>query len=165
MPSLISVWLSDILGKNSTLNSSSDYVSLMVFLLLLFSSESQEIDIAPNTRVGTRRYMAPEVLDESLNKFSFEAFKAADIYSFGLVLWEIARRCNTAASTVSEIITDESQEKLVTYGPDDYQQPYYDCVPSDPSFDDMYNVVCVKKVRPDIQLHWLTEEVMLKIAS
>lgn len=124
------------------------------------SSESNEIDIAPNTRVGTRRYMAPEVLDESLNKTAFEAFKAADIYSFGLVLWEIARRCNTAASTVSEIISDESQEKLVTYGPDDYQQPYYDCVPSDPSFDDMYNVVCVKKVRPDIQPHWLIDEVM-----
>jgi serine/threonine protein kinase len=109
--------------------------------------------------VGTRRYMAPEVLDETLNKTAFEAFKAADIYSFGLVLWEIARRCNTAASSISEIITDESQEKLVTYGPDEYQQPYFDCVPSDPSFDDMYNVVCVKKVRPDIQSHWLTEEV------
>jgi bone morphogenetic protein receptor type-1B len=125
----------------------------------LCDSESNEIDIAPNTRVGTRRYMAPEVLDETLNKTAFEAFKAADIYSFGLVLWEIARRCNTAASSVSEIITDESQEKLVTYGPDEYQQPYFDCVPSDPSFDDMYNVVCVKKVRPDIQSHWLTEEV------
>lgn len=104
--------------------------------------------------------MAPEVLDESLNTTSFEEFKAADIYSLGLVLWEIARRCNTAASSVSEIIsTDESQEKLVTYGPEDYQQPYYDCVPSDPSFDDMYNVVCVKKVRPEIAPHWFSEEV------
>lgn len=134
-------------------------------LAVRYISESQEIDIAPNTRVGTRRYMAPEVLDESLNKFAFEAFKAADIYSFGLVLWEIARRCNTASSTISEIITDESQEKLVTYGPDDYQQPYYDCVPSDPSFDDMYNVVCVKKVRPDIQPHWLAEEPLKTLAQ
>lgn len=105
--------------------------------------------------------MAPEVLDETLNKTSFEAFKAADIYSLGLVLWEMARRCNTATTSVNQIITDESQEKLVTYGPDDYQLPYYDCVPSDPSFDDMYYVVCVKKVRPDIQSHWQTEEVNL----
>ncbi len=127
-------------------------------LLFFFCSESNEIDIAPNTRVGTRRYMAPEVLDETLNKASFEAFKAADIYSLGLVLWEMARRCNTAGST-SPIITDESQEKLVTYGADEYQQPYFDCVPCDPSFDDMYNVVCVKKVRPDIQSHWIIEEV------
>lgn len=128
-------------------------------------SETNEIDIAPNTRVGTRRYMAPEVLDESLNTTSFEEFKAADIYSLGLVLWEIARRCNTAASSVSEIITtDESQEKLVTYGPEDYQQPYYDCVPSDPSFDDMYNVVCVKKVRPEIAPHWSSEEVCIHLS-
>lgn len=128
-------------------------------LISSFLSESNEIDIAPNTRVGTRRYMAPEVLDETLNKTSFEAFKAADIYSLGLVFWEMARRCSLTSSTSCEIISDESQEKLVVYGSEDYQQPYYDCVPSDPSFDDMYNVVCVKKVRPDIPPHWYTEEV------
>ena len=55
-------------------------------LAVRFDSETNEIDIAPNTRVGTRRYMAPEVLDESLNKSSFESFKAADMYAFGLVL-------------------------------------------------------------------------------
>lgn len=133
-------------------------------LAVRYISESNEIDIAPNTRVGTRRYMAPEVLDETLNKASFEAFKAADIYSLGLVLWEMARRCNTAGST-SPIITDESQEKLVTYGADEYQQPYFDCVPCDPSFDDMYNVVCVKKVRPDIQSHWIIEEPLKTLAQ
>ena len=31
-------------------------------LAVRFDSETSEIDIAPNTRVGTRRYMAPEVL-------------------------------------------------------------------------------------------------------
>lgn len=102
--------------------------------------------------------MAPEVLDETINKTSFEAFKAADIYSLGLVFWEMARRCSLTSSSC-EIITDESQEKLVVYSPEDYQQPYYDCVPFDPSFDDMYNVVCVKKVRPDIPPHWYNEEV------
>ena len=30
-------------------------------LAVRFDSETNEIDIAPNTRVGTRRYMAPEV--------------------------------------------------------------------------------------------------------
>ena len=33
------------------------------------------MDIAPNTRVGTRRYMAPEILDESLVTTSFENYK------------------------------------------------------------------------------------------
>ena len=33
------------------------------FTFTRFDSETNEIDIAPNTRVGTRRYMAPEVRD------------------------------------------------------------------------------------------------------
>lgn len=37
--------------------------------------------------------MAPEVLDNSLNVQHFDAFKRADIYSLGLVFWEILRRC------------------------------------------------------------------------
>ena len=32
-------------------------------LAVRFDSETNEIDIAPNTRVGTRRYMAPEVFE------------------------------------------------------------------------------------------------------
>lgn len=56
-------------------------------------SETNEVDLASNTRCGTRRYMAPEVLDETLNKKHFDSYKQADMYSFGLVLWEIARRC------------------------------------------------------------------------
>ena len=43
---------------------------------------------------GTPRYMAPEVLDDTVFK-SFESYKRADVYSFGLVLWEITRRTLT----------------------------------------------------------------------
>ena len=50
----------------------------------------------PETReiqeqVGTIRYMAPEVLDGAIN-FTKEAFLQIDMYSFGLVLWEIISR-------------------------------------------------------------------------
>lgn len=38
--------------------------------------------------------MAPEILDETINTHSFESFKRADIYSLGLVFWELARRCS-----------------------------------------------------------------------
>ena len=88
--------------------------------------------------------MAPEVLDELINTQAFESFKMADMYSLGLVFWEMARRC---ASGV----------KLSTA--DDYQLPYYDCVPSDPSFEDMRQVVCVKHARPQIPLRWECDEV------
>ena len=39
-----------------------------------------------------QRYMAPEVLNRSLNAANFEEFKWADIYSFALLLWEILNR-------------------------------------------------------------------------
>jgi len=94
--------------------------------------------------VGTRRYMAPEVLDETLNIGVFESFRMSDMYSFGLVLWEISRRCYTG-------------DKLNQV--DDYQVPYYDCVPNDPSFDHMHEVVNIKGIRPEIQDRWETEEV------
>ncbi len=58
-------------------------------------SESNEVDLAPNTRQGTKRYMAPEVIDETLNRSHFDTYKQSDMYSFGLVLWEISRRCVT----------------------------------------------------------------------
>ena len=48
-----------------------------------------------NIRVGTKRYMAPEVLDMSIRANNFEAFKQTDVYSFSLVLWEILRRTRT----------------------------------------------------------------------
>ena len=60
------------------------------------------IDIAPNSRVGTIRYLAPEVLDDTLETQKFDAYRCADIYSLGLVLWEIACRCQFAG-TPSEL--------------------------------------------------------------
>ena len=63
-------------------------------------SESNEIDIAPNTRQGTRRYMAPEILDDTIARNHFEAFKQADMYSLSLVLWEIGQRCEVAGITL-----------------------------------------------------------------
>lgn len=58
----------------------------------VFFSDTGKVDIRPNPRVGTKRYMAPEVLDETINERSFESYKQADMYSFALVLWEIGSR-------------------------------------------------------------------------
>ena len=40
----------------------------------------------------TKRYMAPEVLDETIQVDCFDSYKRVDIWAFGLVLWEVARR-------------------------------------------------------------------------
>ena len=60
------------------------------------NSGSQNDDLrfaATNLKVGTKRYMAPEILDETINAESFDSYRLADVYSFGLVIWETARRC------------------------------------------------------------------------
>ncbi|XP_019492348.1 PREDICTED: activin receptor type-1C isoform X3 [Hipposideros armiger] len=100
------------------------------------------IDIPQNPKVGTRRYMAPEMLDDTMNVNIFESFKRADIYSVGLVYWEIARRCSVGG-TVEE-----------------YQLPYYDMVPSDPSIEEMRKVVCDQKFRPSIPNQWQSCEAL-----
>jgi len=52
-----------------------------------------ELNIAAaNLKVGTRRCMAPEILDETINVSMFDSYRQADVYSFALILWEISRR-------------------------------------------------------------------------
>lgn len=46
-------------------------------------------------KVGTRRYMAPEVLEGAIS-FQRDAFLRIDMYAVGLVLWELATRCTAA---------------------------------------------------------------------
>jgi TGF-beta receptor type-2 len=38
--------------------------------------------------------MAPEALDCRVNLEDLNSFKQMDVYAMGLVLWEIANRCN-----------------------------------------------------------------------
>ncbi|KAL4240968.1 Bone morphogenetic protein receptor type-1A [Mactra antiquata] len=111
-------------------------------LAVKYISETNEVDIAPNTRQGTKRYMPPEVLDESINRFSFDAYKQGDMYSFGLCLWEICKRT------------------IVSGAVDEQTIPYQDLVPSDPSFEDMKDVVCAQKIRPTIPTRWHRDDYM-----
>lgn len=56
------------------------------------SSGERGVDIVPNVKQGTKRYMPPEVLDDTMKMDWFDAYKQADMYSFALILWEIGRR-------------------------------------------------------------------------
>ena len=83
----------DIKTKNILVKKNGQCCISDLGLAVLHKTSKNKLDInTQNYRVGTKRYMAPEVLDETISRTSFEAFKAADMYSFGLVLWEIARR-------------------------------------------------------------------------
>ncbi|XP_062975929.1 serine/threonine-protein kinase receptor R3 [Elgaria multicarinata webbii] len=101
-------------------------------LAVMHSQSSDYLDIGNNPRVGTKRYMAPEVLDEQIRMDCFESFKRTDIWAYGLVLWEIARR-----TVVNGIV-------------EDYKPPFFDMVPIDPSFEEMRKVVCVDQHTPTI---------------
>lgn len=74
----------------------------------------------------------------------FDSFKRADVYALGLILWEIARRCNVGGIH------------------DDYQLPFYDLVPSDPTIEEMRKVVCTDRQRPSIPNRWQSIEVGMR---
>lgn len=61
-------------------------------LAVIHSQSNDYLDVGNNPRVGTKRYMAPEVLDESIRVDVFESYKQTDIWALGLVMWEITRR-------------------------------------------------------------------------
>uniref|UniRef100_A0A3Q0SJB4 receptor protein serine/threonine kinase n=1 Tax=Amphilophus citrinellus TaxID=61819 RepID=A0A3Q0SJB4_AMPCI len=130
----------DLKSKNILVKKNGTCAIADLGLAVRHESITDTIDIAPNQRVGTKRYMAPEVLDETINMKHFDSFKCADIYALGLVYWEIARRCN--AGGIHE----------------EYQLPYYDLVPSDPSIEEMRKVVCDQKLRPNVPNWWQSYE-------
>ncbi|KAJ0036798.1 hypothetical protein NQD34_005475 [Periophthalmus magnuspinnatus] len=101
-------------------------------LAVIHSQSNDYLDVGNNPRVGTKRYMAPEVLDETIRMDVFESYKQTDIWALGLVFWEISRR------TIVNGIVEE------------YRPPFFDLVPSDPSFEEMKKVVCVDQQRPSL---------------
>ncbi|RWR99576.1 Activin receptor type-1-like protein, partial [Dinothrombium tinctorium] len=107
----------DIKSKNILMKNNMSVCVADFGLAVTHYQNTGELDLGQNHRVGTKRYMAPEVLDESMKTSSFESYKMADIYSFALVMWETCRRYHG-------------------FG-EEYKLPYYDVVPADPSFEDM----------------------------
>ena len=102
-----------------------------------------------NTRVGTKRYMSPEVLDFSIIEKSkdIESFKRSDMYSFALVVWEILRKTRQ---------NDNDEASC-----EDFQLPYYlDVTGPDPSFEEMRKIVCDGKNRPNIPETWKNNMVL-----
>ncbi|CAG7729158.1 unnamed protein product [Allacma fusca] len=136
----------DLKSKNILVKSNGTCCIGDLGLAVRYDTESNEVDIPLNNRVGTKRYMAPEVLDESINKDLFDSFKRADVYAMGLVFWEIARRCNVGGIF------------------DDYQLPFHDMVPSDPTIEEMRKVVCIDQQRPSLPNRWQSVEA-LKLLS
>ncbi|KAM9785528.1 serine/threonine-protein kinase receptor R3 [Neosynchiropus ocellatus] len=116
-------------------------------LAVMHSQSADYLDVGNNPRVGTKRYMAPEVLDETLRMDVFESYKQTDIWALGLVFWEISRRTN-----VNGIV-------------EEYRPPFFDLVPSDPSFEEMKKVVCVDQQRPGLHNRFHSHPILTAIVK
>ncbi|KAE8747499.1 hypothetical protein FOCC_FOCC005830 [Frankliniella occidentalis] len=119
----------DIKSKNILVKDNGCCVIADFGLAVTHVQSTGELDVAPNPRVGTK------------------PFQRADIYAFGLVLWEVCRR-------------------TMSYGiAEDYLPPFGGLVPSDPSFEDMKKVVCSDGQRPTIPNRWLCDETLTGMAK
>ncbi|XP_034536322.1 bone morphogenetic protein receptor type-2-like [Notolabrus celidotus] len=57
-------------------------------------SQSHETKMESHAQLGTLRYMAPEILEGSVNLSNTWCLLQGDIYALGLLLWEIWMRCS-----------------------------------------------------------------------
>ncbi|XP_021921868.1 activin receptor type-1 isoform X2 [Zootermopsis nevadensis] len=137
----------DIKSKNILMKLNGSCVIADFGLAVTHVQATGEMDVGANPRVGTKRYMSPEVLDETINTECFESYRRTDIYSFGLVLWEVCRR--TLSNGIAE----------------DYKPPFYDLVPNDPSFEDMKKVVCIDQQRPSLPNRWASNATLSGMAK
>uniref|UniRef100_A0A2I4DAN2 Activin receptor type-1 n=1 Tax=Austrofundulus limnaeus TaxID=52670 RepID=A0A2I4DAN2_AUSLI len=137
----------DLKSKNVLVKKNGQCCIADLGLAVMHFQDTNELDVGNNPKVGTKRYMAPEVLDDSIQMDCFESYKRVDIWALGLVLWEIARR------TVSNGIVE------------DYKPPFHDVVPTDPSFEDMKKVVCVDQQRPNIPNRWFSDQTLTSLAK
>lgn len=91
--------------------------------------------------VGTLRYMAPEILEGAVNLRDCEtSLKQIDVYSLGLVLWELCMRCQ-----------DFYPPEMPT---PPYKAPYEAEIGVHPSFDQMRSLVLQHKARPMFPAFW-----------
>ncbi|KAL8580602.1 hypothetical protein ACOMHN_046805 [Nucella lapillus] len=135
----------DIKSKNILVKSNLTCCIGDLGLAVIHKQQENLLDLGHNKKVGTKRYMAPELLAESLNPAFFDSFKCVDVYAFGLVLWEIARRTGEYA--------------------EEYKPPFHEFVPSDPSFEDMKKVVTIDQTRPVIPNRWSSDLVMNQVSK
>lgn len=134
----------DIKSKNILVKQDYTCAIADLGLAVIHHKEQNQVDIdIKNNRVGTKRYMAPEVLDETMDTTWFDSYKKVDVYAFGLVLWELCLR------TVSHDVKAK-----------EYQPPFYDMVPHDPSFEIMKDVVCEQQKRPTFPNEWSNNKLL-----
>lgn len=119
--------------------------------LIKLDEETLDYGKYQHLQVGTIRYMAPEILrpNERLNYRQFSTFAQADLYQYGLILWEVSQR------TALDILHPAGNHKL----------PYDGVVPQNPSLQDMIKIVCEDRYRPPRYDKWDKYPIMNQLAD
>ncbi|CAH1099488.1 unnamed protein product [Psylliodes chrysocephalus] len=81
----------DLKSKNILVKRNLDCCIADFGLAVRYNGTTETVDVPLTDRSGTKRYMAPEILAKTTNLDDFDSHKMADMYAFGLVLWEISR--------------------------------------------------------------------------
>ncbi|XP_026868297.2 anti-Muellerian hormone type-2 receptor isoform X2 [Electrophorus electricus] len=92
-------------------------------------------------QMGTLHYMSPEILEGCVNLSSGRCLLQGDVYSLGLLLWELLVCC-------SDLRTDSIVPVHVL--------PYEAELGPSPSLEDLLSLVSEQRVRPTIPLYWDT---------
>lgn len=99
--------------------------------------------IVKNFKCGTVRYLAPEILNGTMESHIFDSFIMADVYAFSLVMWETLSRT--------------SHQEIIAREPD-MAVPYVEWTDRDPKDAIMESVVCTQKLRPKLGEMWKSNE-------
>nr|XP_021499218.1 anti-Muellerian hormone type-2 receptor [Meriones unguiculatus] len=104
------------------------------------SAPAQPRGPAAILEAGTQRYMAPELLDKTLDLQDWgTALQRADVYSLALLLWEILSRCS-----------DLSPDRR----PPPFQLAYEAELGSNPSACELWALAVEERKRPSIPAAW-----------
>ncbi|XP_066936299.1 activin receptor type-2A-like [Clytia hemisphaerica] len=99
-------------------------------------------------QVGTKRYMAPEVLEGAV-AFQTESYKSIDCYSLSLILWELLSRCDTGQVPAEPV----------------YQLPFEAEVGTNPTLEELRACVSEQGMRPKLKAGWTRDPKVTELCN
>lgn len=101
-----------------------------------------------NTYLASQ-YSAPEIFQAS-TYFTLTAMKSTDMYSCGIIFWELLTR------TILPKLEEASEiEERCRNNPDPYFEPFEEDLGEKPSVRMLEHAVCTQHARPKLKNHWL----------
>ncbi|VDP88061.1 unnamed protein product [Echinostoma caproni] len=141
----LSVAHRDLNSRNVLLKS--DMTACIADFGLAIRFDPGQFPSVAHPQLGTRRYMAPEVLDGAI-QFSRDAYLRIDVYAMGLVFWELMSRCT--GTTKHPIQVNEP-----------YRAPFELELGPAPAMEELQLFVAHEKQRPCFNPVWARDTVCL----